>query len=98
MRSAGYSGILFAVERTPNITGLFAEEAESWAKVLKRIRDTDGDVLVVFSPQRTDLTGNEELKSQVLNELKPLGDRLRIATRDAKLATAARLRGLRVIE
>jgi hypothetical protein len=65
---------------------------------LRRIREAKGDVLVVLPPDSGELAHDESLQTTVLGEFRAMSGRLRLACRNTTLATAARLRGIRVLD
>jgi hypothetical protein len=81
------------------LTALFLEEGESWNALLRRVRDTQGEVLVVFSAVAdAALAAGPEQGKAFLSSIAKLSGRVRLATRDKAVAAQARSRGIRVID
>jgi hypothetical protein len=78
---------------------LFLGEGESWNPLLRRVRESPGEVLVVFSTiADAALQAGPEQGKAFLTSLGKLSGRVRLATRDKHTASAARERGIRVID
>lgn len=84
---------------TPStITVLSLGESESWNVFVRRIRETEGELLVVLGPEQMASLRNGDLQADVLSEFRALSGRLRLACKDSELVSSARLRGIRVLD
>lgn len=81
-----------------DITVLFPDQGESLVLFERRISDTKGEMLIVFSELELQILGDKDMRKRVLSTCKKYSTRLRIATRSTALASAARAKGIRVIE
>jgi len=80
------------------LTVLFLEEGESWTVLIRRVRDSDGEVLLVFSGLADELLlRHPEEGRAFLSSLTKLS-RVRLATRSKAVAAAAREWGIRVVD
>jgi hypothetical protein len=80
------------------ITVLFPDQGESLASFERRITQTKGEMLIVFSELELLLIGEKEARKRMMSVCKKFSTRLRVATRNAVLIRAARAKGVRVIE
>lgn len=80
-----------------NCTVLFPDEGEPLASFERRIAESKGEVIVLFSGAEAEILGNKELRKRVLATCKKFSTRLRIATRNTTIAKAARAKGIRVV-
>lgn len=81
-----------------SITVLFPDQGESLASFERRITQTKGDMLVVFSELELLLTKEKEARKRMMSVCKKFSTRLRVATRNTSLIRAARAKGIRVID
>lgn len=83
----------------PQLTVLFRRDEESWNVFSRRIRETPGDILVVFSPGEGEaLSAKEEERWDFIELLSTQSQRIRLATKQRDLIAAARKRGIRVLD
>ncbi|MDD4319647.1 MAG: hypothetical protein PHW10_04985 [Candidatus Peribacteraceae bacterium] len=76
---------------------LFRREEESWTGLARRIRETEGEVIVVLSAADASLLSQEH-RAHFLETCAERRHRVRIATRQKQLAAAARKEGIRVFD
>ncbi len=81
-----------------NITVLFPDQGESLASFERRITETKGEILVVFSELELQLTKEKEARKRMMSVCKKFSTRLRIASKNTILVRGARSKGIRVIE
>ncbi len=77
---------------------LFPQDGESWAQLVKRMHQTDGDLLLVLSGREDSLLAAKDVRTAFLADCKKLHQRLRIATKEPTIAAAARASGIRVLD
>ncbi|MFA6038944.1 MAG: hypothetical protein WCV62_03400 [Candidatus Peribacteraceae bacterium] len=77
---------------------LFRREEESWGRFARRIRETEGSLVVVLGAADTSLFLQEEQRALFLEECAKLKQRVRIATRQPLVLAAARNLGIRVFD
>ncbi len=81
------------------LTVIFRAEEESWNAFCRRIRETEGEMVVVLSsPDNTHLLQEEQDRVAFLDTCVKLRYRLRIATKEPGVASRARKDGVRVLE
>lgn len=80
------------------ITVLWRAEEESWNAFSRRIRDAEGDLVVVLSSADNTHLLQEDDRRPFLEELAKLRYRLRLATKEPAVIRDARGRGIRVLE
>lgn len=78
-------------------TVLFPDEGESLASFERRISQSTGEVLVLFSELEPLIMSNKDLRKRTLSTCKNFSTRLRIATRNSGLTHAARAKGIRIV-
>lgn len=81
-----------------NITVLFPDQGESLASFERRITQTKGEILIVFSELELLLTKEKEARKRMMAVCKKFSTRLRVATRNTVLIRTARAKGIRVID
>lgn len=77
---------------------LFPEDGESWRSLVRRLRKTEEDMILVLTGHDDVLAENESDREEFLKSCATVSARLRIATKNAKIAAVARSNGIRVIE
>lgn len=82
----------------PKMTVLWRAEEESWNAFSRRIREADGDLVIVLSSADNKLLLQKEDQMNFLEELAKLRYRLTLATKEPALIRDARNRGIRVVE
>jgi len=82
----------------PALTVLFPDEGESLASFQKRVLDVKAERVVILSFLEEKFLKDFSLVGPFLKELAAQSAHIRIATRSAKLAQAARIRGFRVFD
>ncbi len=80
-----------------NITVLFPDQGEPLASFERRIQESKGEVLVIYSDLESEILGNKEVRKKSMALCKKFSTRLRIATRNHTLSGLARSKGVRVI-
>jgi len=73
------------------------KEEESWTSFARRIRETDGEVVVVLSGADKNFLSDEEERRQFLSELAKLRYRVKLATKQESIIKTARSLGVSVI-
>lgn len=74
----------------PKLTVLFRSEEESWSSFAKRIREAQGEVIVVLSSVDNNFLLQEEERRTFLGDLAKLRYRVRLATKEPLILRAAR--------
>lgn len=80
-----------------HLTVLFRKEEESWNAFVRRILESEKDVLVVLSESDSDGLRGEE-RTRFVAACASVKKRLRLATRDRQIVAAARAEGIRVLD
>ncbi len=81
------------------LTVVFRAEEESWNAFLRRIRESEGELVVILSSaDNTHLVQEEQDRRSFLEACEKLRYRLRLATKEPLIAGRARKAGIRVIE
>jgi hypothetical protein len=80
------------------LTVLWRSEEESWNAFARRIREAQGDLIVVLSSADNTLLLQEEDRRHFLEELAKLRYRVKLATKEPVVAAGARKEGIRVLE
>lgn len=80
------------------ITVLWRAEEESWNAFSRRVRETEGDIIVVLSSADNTHLLQEEDRAHVLEELAKLRYRVKLATKEPAVIADARRRGIRIID
>lgn len=76
---------------------LFPDEGETLASFERRIQESSGETIVLFSHLEHVLVREKESRKRILSVCKKFSTRVRIASRNAELIHAARAKGIRVI-
>ncbi|MCB9808424.1 hypothetical protein H6770_04180 [Candidatus Peribacteria bacterium] len=76
---------------------LFPDEGEPLASFEKRIIESKGEVVVLFSGMEPLLVREKDARQRLMNTCKKYSTRLRIASRHALIIKGARQRGIRVV-
>ena len=79
-------------------TVLWRAEEESWNAFLRRIREAQGELMVILSSTDNTQLLQEEDRKHFLDECKKLRYRLRLATKEPVIVAHARREGMRVID
>jgi hypothetical protein len=77
---------------------LFPQNGEGWAALARRLRDTEGEVLLVLSGWEQELVAHPDDRKMLLAECKKMHQRMRIATKHPAIAAEARAQSLRVLD
>lgn len=77
---------------------IFPQEGESWSALIVRMRQVPGELLLLLSGRETELIEHPDARKQLMEELRALQSRLRIATKHPTIAAEARAAGLRVFD
>lgn len=80
------------------LTVIWRAEEESWNAFARRIRDSEGEVVVVLSSADNTLLLQEETRGPFLEECAKIRYRLRLATKEPIVAARARKQGMRVLD
>jgi hypothetical protein len=80
-----------------SITVLFPDQDEPLASFERRIKDSTGEVLIIFSDLEPLILAQKDLRKRVLALCKKYSTRLRIATRSTLLSKVARAKGIRIV-
>lgn len=80
-----------------SITVLFPDQDEPLAAFERRIQESKGEILIIFSDLEPQILVNKEIRKRVLALCKKYSTRLRIATRSNVLSKVARAKGIRII-
>ncbi|MDD5470184.1 MAG: hypothetical protein PHO92_05310, partial [Candidatus Peribacteraceae bacterium] len=82
------------------LTVLFLEEGESWNALVRRLRRTEGELLLVLSGIGDELLLRmpAQERAAFLSSLAKLSGRVRLATRHKTVAAIAREKGIRVTD
>jgi hypothetical protein len=83
---------------TSPIQVLFPQSEEAWSALAERLRETDGDILLVLAGRELELLAQPEVRKQFLVSCKKMQQRLRIATKHPAIAAEARAAGIRVLD
>ncbi len=83
---------------TTSVHVLFPQSEEAWSALAERLRETDGDVLLIISGRELELLAQPEVRKQFLASCKKIQQRLRIATKHPAIAAEARSAGIRVLD
>lgn len=75
---------------------LFRREEESWSRFARRVRETEGPLIVVFGAMESALFLREDQRTAFLEECAKLRHRVRLAVRQPLVIAAARKLGIRV--
>ena len=81
----------------PNIAVLFPDQGETLASFERRIQESSGEVLIIYSDLEPHILADKEVRKKAMALCKKFSTRLRIATRNGALSKAARAKGIRVI-
>ncbi len=82
----------------PKITVLWRSDEESWNAFARRIRETDGEAVVVLSSADNTHLLQEDVRGPFLEELAKIRYRLRLASKEPVVVARARKHGIRVID
>ncbi|HVW66146.1 MAG TPA: hypothetical protein VHA78_00260, partial [Candidatus Peribacteraceae bacterium] len=77
---------------------IFPQDGEGWNALSKRMREADGELLLVLSGREEELIQSPEVRKSFLAECKKIQQRLRIATKHPVVAAEARASGIRVLD
>ncbi|UPA22079.1 hypothetical protein K8942_03365 [Candidatus Peribacteria bacterium] len=77
---------------------LFPQDGESWAQLVERMKQTDGEILLVLSGRENDLLAAKDVRTSFFRDCKKIQQRLRIATKQPTVAADARSHGIRVLD
>lgn len=80
------------------LTVLWRADEESWSAFARRIREGEGDLIVVLSSEDNAHLLQKEERAAFLEECEKLRYRLRLSTKEPLVARDARGRGIRVLE
>ena len=80
-----------------SITVLFPDQDETLASFERRIKDSTGEILIIFSDLEPLILGQKDLRKRVLALCKKYSTRLRIATRSTMLSKVGRAKGIRIV-
>lgn len=86
------------MEQPRSLTIIIPDESESWNALLKRMRQTQGELLVVLSGRDSELVHSKEIMHMFFEGAKILSNRITIATKQPAIIDTARRMGIRVIE
>ncbi len=81
----------------PSFTVLFPDEGESLVSFERRIAESKGEVIILFSDLEQLLLRDKETRKRMLATCKKFSTRIRIASRSAQIIHAARAKGIRVV-
>lgn len=82
----------------PKLTVLWRSDEESWNAFARRIREAEGEVVVVLASADNTHLLQEETRGPFLEELAKIRYRLRLATKEPVVITHARRAGIRVLD
>lgn len=77
---------------------LFPQEGETWAALSERLKQADGELLLILSGRESELLEHPDARKQLLQDCKKIQQRLRIATKHPAIAAEARGLGIRVLD
>jgi hypothetical protein len=77
---------------------IFPQGEEAWSVLAERLRETDGDILLILSGREIELLANPDMRKQFITQCKKLHQRLRIATKHPAIAAEMRTAGIRVLD
>lgn len=82
------------------LTVIFLEEGESWNVLVRRLRKTEGELLLVLSTIGDDLLLRSSAKERAafISSISKLSGRVRVATRNKTITIALRQKGMRVTD
>lgn len=80
-----------------NITVLFPDQGEPLASFERRIQESSGEILVIFSDLEPQILSDKSIRKRMLTLCKKYSTRLRIATRSISLSKVARAKGIRIV-
>lgn len=84
--------------QTSSLHVLFPEDGKSWAQLVRTMKETEGEMLLVLSGTEDDLMQSPDARASFLADCKALHSRLRIATKHPQIASEARALGIRVLD
>ena len=87
-----------SVTSDSSISVLFPDQGESLQSFERRIKETKGEMLVIFSELEALLSKDKDARKRAMAVCKKFSTRLRIATRNTTIARAARAKAIRVID
>ena len=82
----------------PKITVLWRAEEESWNAFARRIREAEGDLVIVLSSVDNTFLLQQEDRKHFLEELAKFRYRVTLATKEPAVIRDARARGIRVVD
>jgi len=77
---------------------IFPQGEEAWSALAERLRDTNGEILLILSGRENELLSNPDMRKQFIAQCKKLHQRLRIATKHPGIAAEIRAAGIRVLD
>jgi len=77
---------------------LFPQEGEAWSGLMRRLKETEGEILLILSGRESELIAQPEVRKTFIAEAKKMQQRLRIATKHPAIAAEARAAGIRVLD
>lgn len=77
---------------------IFPQGEEAWSALSERLRETDGDILLILAGRELELLANPDMRKQFIAQCKKLHQRLRIATKHPGIAAELRAAGIRVLD
>lgn len=87
-----------SVSSAHSIQILFTQEGEAWSALARRLKETEGETLLVLSGREDELIAQPDTRKTFIAECKKLQQRLRIATKHPAIAAEARAAGIRVLD
>lgn len=77
---------------------IFPQGEEAWSALADRLRNADGELLLILSGREVELLANPDMRKQFIVQCKKLHQRLRIATKHPGIAAEMRAAGIRVLD
>lgn len=85
------------MSEAPKLTVLSRGEEESWANFLRRVRETEGEVVVLLSRRDNTLLLSKDERQLVIGELARIRYRVKLACKEPVVIAAARGEGMQVL-
>lgn len=77
---------------------IFPQDGEAWSALSRRLKETEGELLVILSGREAELIAQPDVRKNFLAECKKMHTRLRMATKHPAVAAEARGMGIRVLD
>ncbi len=80
------------------ISVIFPQGEESWSALADRLRETEGEMLLILSGREHELLANPDARKQFIAHCKKVNQRLRVATKHPGITAEMRSSGIRVLD